>query len=265
MTIEPRTFTDIHHALIIAAGRGRRFHADTEHRPKPLLEIDGQPLIMHVIGRAARAGIDSFTVITGYRGEDIEAYLTRETPAGICIRCIRNTEWERPNGISVLAARGAVPDAFALMMADHLFDPRLLGKLFSTPLIEGHCRLAVDFHPPGVPDLEDATKVKANDGQVLDIGKEIPYYNGIDTGVFLCTEGIFPALETAVSRERESLSEGVRELARRGRMEAMDVTGLFWLDIDDETGLFTAKAALRGISPLHAQLARGQTDDSMGR
>ena len=209
---------------------------------------------MHVIGRAARAGIDSFTVITGYRGEDIEAYLTRETPAGICIRCIRNTEWERPNGISVLAARGAVPDAFALMMADHLFDPRLLGKLFSTPLIEGHCRLAVDFHPPGVPDLEDATKVKANDGQVLDIGKEIPYYNGIDTGVFLCTEGIFPALETAVSRERESLSEGVRELARRGRMEAMDVTGLF-----------TAKAALRGISPLHAQLARGQTDDSMGR
>jgi len=250
VTIEPRTFTDIHHALIIAAGRGRRFHADTEHRPKPLLEIDGQPLIMHVIGRAARAGIDSFTVITGYRGEDIEAYLTRETPAGICIRCIRNTEWERPNGISVLAARGAVPDAFALMMADHLFDPRLLGKLFSTPLIEGHCRLAVDFHPPGVPDLEDATKVKANDGQVLDIGKEIPYYNGIDTGVFLCTEGIFPALETAVSRERESLSEGVRELARQGRMEAMDVTGLFWLDIDDEAGLLAAGAALREKSPL---------------
>ena len=205
---------------------------------------------MHVIGRAARAGIDSFTVITGYRGEDIEAYLTRETPAGICIRCIRNTEWERPNGISVLAARGAVPDAFALMMADHLFDPRLLGKLFSTPLIEGHCRLAVDFHPPGVPDLEDATKVKANDGQVLDIGKEIPYYNGIDTGVFLCTEGIFPALETAVSRERESLSEGVRELARRGRVEAMDVTGLFWLDIDDEAGLLAAGAALREKSPL---------------
>ncbi|MDI9570004.1 MAG: NTP transferase domain-containing protein [Pseudomonadota bacterium] len=249
MTIETRTFATTDHALIIAAGRGRRFHADTELRPKPLIEIDGQPLIGHIIARAARAGISRFTVVTGYRGEDLESYLARETPAGLCARCIRNPEWERPNGISVLTARDAVPEAFILLMADHLFDPRLLGKLLATPLAEGHCRLAVDFHPPGVPDLEDATKVRVADGRVLDIGKEIPHYNGIDTGVFLCTEGIFPALETAVSRERESLSEGVRELARQGRMEATDVTGLFWLDIDDEAGLIAAEAALREQSP----------------
>ena len=73
-----------------------------------------------------------------------------------------------------------------------------------------HCRLAVDFHPERISDLADATKVAVRDGRVTDIGKEITNYNAIDTGIFLCTRGIFEALETAISRGRETLSDGVR-------------------------------------------------------
>lgn len=235
---------DIRHALIIAAGRGSRFKSDTATRPKPLIEVNGLPLILHVIESASLAGINQVTVVTGYLGNVLEDFLAREIPASIKVRCIRNPEWERPNGISVLKARGFMPRAFALLMSDHLFDPRILQELASVPLREGFCRLAVDFNPLEVPDLGDATKVMAVSGLVLDIGKEINEYNGIDTGVFICTDGIFFALEASISRRAESLSDAVRELTRQGKMESMDISGLFWRDIDDEASLLNAKAAL---------------------
>ena len=119
-------------------------------------------------------------------------------------------------------------------MADHLFDARILKNLLATPLLPGYCRLAVDFHPEKISDLADATKVAVKDGRVTDIGKEIQNYNAIDTGIFLCSQGIFGALETAISGGKESLSDGIRELARCQRMEAMDIGDLFWQDIDDE-------------------------------
>jgi choline kinase len=120
-------------------------------------------------------------------------------------------------------------------MADHLFEAQILKNLLSTPLPSGHCRLAVDFHPEKIFDLADATKVTVQDGRVMDIGKRIINYNAIDTGIFLCSPGIFDALETAISRGEESLSDGIRDLARQERMEAMDIGDLFWQDVDDET------------------------------
>jgi 1L-myo-inositol 1-phosphate cytidylyltransferase len=102
----------------------------------------------------------------------------------------------------------------------------------------------VDFHPGRVFDLADATKVVVKDGRVTGIGKEIKNYSGVDTGIFLCSEGIFDALETSIFKGRESLSDGIRELARQGRMEAMDMGDLFWLDIDDEASRLEAEKRL---------------------
>ena len=244
--------TKIHHALIIAAGRGVRFGAATDSRPKPLIEVAGVPLLRRTLQTAWRAGIDHFAVVTGYRGEVLEDFLRQEISPGIEIQCLRNEEWERPNGLSVLRARGHVPGPFVLLMADHLFEAQILKKLFASPLPPGHCRLAVDFHPERIIDLADATKVGIKDGRVMDIGKEIKNYNAIDTGIFLCTQGIFDALETAISQKKESLSDGIRELARQGRMEAMDIGDLFWQDIDDEASRLEAeKRLLKGLGRLN--------------
>ena len=238
--------SNIHHALIIAAGRGMRFGAATDSRPKPLIEVAGVPLLCRTLLTARKAGIDHFTVVTGYRGEVLEEFLRRETPPGIKVQCLRNEKWQRPNGLSVLRAKGHLRGPFALLMADHLFEAQILKNLFATPLPPGHCRLAVDFHPEKISDLADATKVAVQDGRVTDIGKEIENYNAIDTGIFLCSQGIFDALETAISGGKESLSDGIRELARLERMEAMDIGDLFWQDIDDEASRLEVEKRLEG-------------------
>lgn len=224
-----------------------RFGDATQLRPKPLLPVAGVPLIRRTLLTARKAGLDHFTVVTGYRAQVLEDFLRQERSGDINIRWIHNERWRRSNGLSVLRAKGEVPDPFVLLMSDHLFDAQILSRLLETPLPDGHCRLAVDFHPENIMDLADATKVEVKDGWIVNIGKEIERYNGIDTGIFLCSHEIFAALEAAVSKGNESLSDGIRELARRQRMEATDIGKLFWQDIDDEAGLLEGERRLEQL------------------
>jgi choline kinase len=237
----------IRHAVIIAAGMGMRFGNATRFRPKPLLQVAGVPLIRRTLLTARTAGLDHFTVVTGYCAHVLEEFLDQESSDDLHIRCIHNEKWRRPNGLSVLRAKGEVPEPFVLLMSDHLFDPEILKRLLETRLSDGHCRLAVDFHPENVLDLPDATKVEVKDGWVVNIGKEIKRYNGIDTGIFLCSHEIFAALEAAVSKGNESLSDGIRELAHRQRMEATDIGEIFWQDIDDEAALLEGERRLEQL------------------
>jgi NDP-sugar pyrophosphorylase family protein len=62
-------------AVILAAGRGTRMGALTEHTPKPLLPLQGRPIIEHILIGLRAAGIDEAIVVTGYRGAQIEAHL----------------------------------------------------------------------------------------------------------------------------------------------------------------------------------------------
>jgi choline kinase len=238
---------NVNHALIIAAGRGVRFGKTTRVCPKPLIEVAGVPLLYRTLLTASKAGIDHFTVITGYEGKTLEDYLSQKIPQDLRVQCLRNEKWQRPNGLSVARAKGHLPNRFVLLMADHLFEAQILRNLVAAPLASGHCRLAVDFHPERIPDLADATKVAVEDGRVTDIGKEIINYNAVDTGIFLCTSAIFEALETAISQGKESLSDGIRGLGRCGRMEAMDIGDLFWQDIDDEAGRLVGEKRLSEV------------------
>ncbi len=231
--------------LIIAAGRGRRFGASTQSRPKPLVEVGGVPLIGRILACARRAGLKDFTVVTGYQGGVLEEFLRGfSTTERLTIRFLRNGQWTGGNGISVLRGKTHVEEPFVLLMGDHFFDPRILRKLLSSPLAPGCCRLAVDLHPYRVFDLADATKVALQGERITEIGKTIPNYQAVDTGIFLCSLIIFDALEEAISQGQERLSDAIRFLARRGRMEAVDIGDLFWMDIDDEASRLIANKHL---------------------
>jgi 1L-myo-inositol 1-phosphate cytidylyltransferase / CDP-L-myo-inositol myo-inositolphosphotransferase len=233
----PAHAVQVEHAVIIAAGHGLRFGKITLLRPKPLLEVLGLPLIERAIRTARKIGIWNFTVITGHHAAMLESFLGQKRFADVKIHCVRNDRWQRSNGLSVLTAQGAVQEPFLLLMSDHLFEADILRKLLAKPLATGHCRLAVDFRVGNIFDLEDATKVQVAEGRVERIGKELDAYNAIDCGVFLCDRSLFDALESAVGKGNESLTDGIRELASEQRMEAEDIGDSFWQDVDNKRDL----------------------------
>jgi len=60
--------------VILAGGFGTRFIEETKHKPKPLIEIGGKPIIWHIMKRYASYGIDDFIICCGYKSEMIFDY-----------------------------------------------------------------------------------------------------------------------------------------------------------------------------------------------
>lgn len=231
--------------LIIAAGKGSRLCG--KRNSKPLIPILGVPLIERVIRSAIKAGVDDFYIVTGYQGEQVRAFLDRLTDSlGIRITHIVNEDWEKENGLSVLKARESLHEPFLLLMADTLFEPSIARELIKLPLAEGEIRLAVDRDTSNpLIDMEDVTRVKTEGGKIRNIGKGLTDFNGFDTGVFLCTPGIFSALaRCAEERDDTSLSGGVQILAAEDRANAAEISGYFWIDVDDPAAFRRAENAL---------------------
>ncbi len=61
-------------AVILAGGLGTRFAEETEHRPKPMIEIGGKPILWHIMKIYTAHGIDEFIVCLGYKGYVIKEW-----------------------------------------------------------------------------------------------------------------------------------------------------------------------------------------------
>ena len=61
--------------MILAAGKGERMRPLTEHTPKPLLSLNGKPLIAHHLERLAAAGFHELVVNVSWLGEQIVDFL----------------------------------------------------------------------------------------------------------------------------------------------------------------------------------------------
>jgi choline kinase len=221
--------------LIIAAGKGSRLVARGE--PKPLVPVCGTTLIERVMCTVAETGISRFCVVTGYLAERIEEFVpASRLLADLDVRFVRNPDWEQANGISVACAAPALGGTFVLLMSDHLFDARILDRLLAEPIGDDEVILAVDSrirnHPTA--DLDDVTKVRTENGAIREIGKTLEDYDAFDTGIFLCTQALFGALDESCRLGDTSLSGGIRVLAARGKARVFDVGDALWIDVDDE-------------------------------
>ena len=59
---------------ILAGGFGSRLAEETEVRPKPMVEIGGQPILWHIMSHYARYGHTDFAVALGYKGDYIKRW-----------------------------------------------------------------------------------------------------------------------------------------------------------------------------------------------
>ena len=230
--------------LIIAAGQGTRLRSRAAS--KPLAPIAGRPLIDHVVSLAGAGGATRFLIVTGYAAEPLEAHLAALAErGGLPIETIRNEQWERPNGVSILAAAPRLDEEFILLMSDHLFDPAILSSLLARRRDEAALTLAADFRTDNpLTDLDDATRLRVGeDGRIAAIGKGLEPFNAVDTGIFLASRRLVSAIEESAAASG-SLSAGVAALAAEGTAHAFDIGARWWIDVDDEAAFARAEASL---------------------
>jgi MurNAc alpha-1-phosphate uridylyltransferase len=66
-------------AVILSAGLGTRMRPLSEDTPKPLLTLEGEPILAHIIAQLREAGVRRFLVNAHYKAEQVEAFL-RDIP-----------------------------------------------------------------------------------------------------------------------------------------------------------------------------------------
>ena len=237
----------IDQVLILAAGDGSRLrdHVPVEH--KGLVEMGGEPLLGRTCRVLGELGVREAIVVTGHRSSAVQAVLNGMGDLGIALRFVENRQWKLANGISVLAAAEMLAEQFLLLMADHLFDPQMLAAMRGVRLGPGEVVLAVDRKLDSIYDMDDATKVRLAGERVAAIGKELTDFNGVDTGLFACSNALVAHLSAVEARRGDcSLTDGMRVLIERGRLRALDIGAAWWQDVD------TLGALAHGVGLLQA-------------
>lgn len=60
--------------VILAGGLGTRLSEETEHKPKPMVEIGGKPILWHIMKLYSSYGLNDFIICLGYKGYMIKEY-----------------------------------------------------------------------------------------------------------------------------------------------------------------------------------------------
>ena len=61
-------------AVVLAAGKGTRMKDLTQEVPKPMLRVQGRPILEHILEGLLAAGIREVCIITGWRADVIEGH-----------------------------------------------------------------------------------------------------------------------------------------------------------------------------------------------
>jgi dTDP-glucose pyrophosphorylase len=110
-------------AIILAAGKGTRMRELTNELPKPMLPVQGKPILEHILEGVLGAGIRDIFIVTGFRAEVIERHFGDGSKWGARIAYGRQ-EVQDGTGKAPEPAREFIgPSPFLLTYGDILVKP----------------------------------------------------------------------------------------------------------------------------------------------
>jgi UDP-N-acetylglucosamine diphosphorylase / glucose-1-phosphate thymidylyltransferase / UDP-N-acetylgalactosamine diphosphorylase / glucosamine-1-phosphate N-acetyltransferase / galactosamine-1-phosphate N-acetyltransferase len=110
-------------AVILAAGKGTRMRDLTNERPKPMLPVQGKPILEHILTGLIGAGIREVFIVTGFRAEAIEEYFGDGRRWGVRIACGRQVVQDGTGKAPEVARAFVGDDDFLLTYGDILVRP----------------------------------------------------------------------------------------------------------------------------------------------
>jgi NDP-sugar pyrophosphorylase family protein len=139
----------------MAAGLGSRLAPLTDRWPKPVLPIDGRPVVVTLVHELAAAGIDRFAIVTGHLAGQVEALLA---PLPYRFRFIPQPT---PLGSADAVERAKVAAPFIVAAADTRFADGDVGRFVSA--VDGADGAVAVRRQPGRPAY---TRIEVVDGRV---------------------------------------------------------------------------------------------------
>ena len=231
---------------ILAGGLATRLRPITEKTPKSLIEIHGEPFIVHQLRLLRSRGIDRAVLCVGYLGEMIQAAIGDGSALGIKVEYSFD-------GPVLLGTAGAIRNAlpklgpqFFVIYGDSYLpcDYGAVAKQFESSRMAG---LMTVFRNEG---KWDTSNVEFEDGKILAYSKQnrTPRMNYIDYGLGTFQAEAFAEVPQAEACDLAGLYEG---LLQRGQLAGFEVHGRFY-EIGSADGLKETAAFLAAQKVPHS-------------
>ena len=131
-------------AILMAAGMGTRMRPLTEKTPKPLIKVNGKPMIETVLDGLKNRGVENFLVVTGYLGEQF-AYLEEKYEN---LQIVQNRDYLTVNNISSIYAVSEqlidtesdcfICEADLVLRDESIFKAELNHSCYFGKMVKGH-------------------------------------------------------------------------------------------------------------------------------
>jgi N-acetyl-alpha-D-muramate 1-phosphate uridylyltransferase len=227
-------------ALVLAAGRGERMRPLTDHTPKPLLAVQGQPLIAWHLSALARAGVGHACINTAWLEAQFPARLGQAWPAGAHRLQLSYSREGQDFGAALETAGGIVralpllADVFWVVAGDvfmpgFVFDPHALARFAASPAL---AHLWLVPNPPHHPQGDFGLSA---DGQALNLAPEHPGPRYTYSTIGLYKRALFGAPLCQIPAgnpqgQKAALGPLLRQAMDRGWLSAELYTGA-WTDV----------------------------------
>ena len=239
--------TKINKAVVLAAGRGTRMGKLTADLPKPMIEVRGKPVLLHILEGLRDAGIREFLIVVGYRGDTVRNFLGDGSRYDIAIQYATQTVQDGTGRVVDLARDFVKETPFILSYGDILVDPANYKRMVN--LAEN---VEATITVIRGEDVSKGGAVYLNDHmELIDIREKVqpaagigdaqnrdhrsplqPFYNA---GIYAFRPSIFEftAKLNLSPRGEYELTDAIRALAQSGKkVKALELTGDWW-DVRD--------------------------------
>jgi len=224
---------------LLAGGLAIRLRPHTLKVPKAMMEVAGEPFIVHQLRLMRREGVERVVLCVGYLGEQIEACVGDGDQFGVAVDYC----YDGPN---LLGTGGALRKALPRL------GPEFLVMYGDSWLDTGFAPIVATFRKSGKPALMtvfrnegrwDASNVWYEDGVIKRYDKieRVPQMRHIDWGLSLVKADL---LTSHPAEAAFDLAEVYANLARRGQLAGYEATTRFY-EIGSAEGLRETDALLR--------------------
>ena len=211
-------------AIILAAGLGTRLRPHTLHTPKPLLPVQGRPVLDWSLG-ALPPAVDRVIVVVHYLAEQVAAYLRGQKHFAEWVTVPQHEP--RGTGDALRRCRDALrSDHFLALNGDDLYGAADLAALAA-------CDAGLLVHPVDEPKRFGIAFARP-DG-TLERLVEKPDLQGryrANTGAYVFPRAVFDIDIPLSPRGEYEITDYVSGLAARGPVRAVEAR--FWLPIGTE-------------------------------
>jgi dTDP-glucose pyrophosphorylase len=227
--------TNITKAVLLAAGRGTRMRELTHELPKPMLQVQGKPVLQHIIEGLRDAGLTDFQIIVGWRGEVVRDFFADGSKLNTHVEYATQVVQDGTGKVIELARPFVGNDPFVLSYGDILIAPENYPRI-CTALGGAEAVVSVKRNE----DVTQGGAVFVNeDFELIDLHEKpkpgeptSPWYNA---GIYAFRSTIFDyirKLERSTRGEFE-LTDAIRNLALAGnKVQAFELAGE-WADVRD--------------------------------